>query len=95
MPFIKTMKNHDWGICTNCRHFSEFGEWSSCHRSGDPFSKSQSCDLFEPRGCCDTCARNVGVYNARGVKVVECMDCGSTSFLRYKTDCSGYREVRE
>lgn len=91
---IKPMKNHDWGICTDCRYFAEMGEFSGCDRGGDPFSKVPTCDLFEPVGNCYTCARKVAEYNTRGVRVIECMDCGSTRFVRFRGRCREYRETR-
>lgn len=92
MPMIRLNRNKDWGICTTCRHFVKMGDWSECRRSGDPLSEETTCELYQPRGNCDTCARKVAEYRARGARVVECMDCGSTSFVRFKEDCSGYRE---
>ena len=93
MPLIKSMKGHDWGICTNCVHFLEMGSWSECKRGGDPFSKDPNCDLFEPRGSCDTCIHNRGEFHARGRTVVEChrLGCEDVRYESKKNKCHKFR----
>ena len=97
MPLMKSMKGHDWGICTNCVHFQGMGSWSECKRDGDPFSKDTRCDLFEPVGSCDTCIHNRGEFHARGRTVVECQRNGDDSddvvFTRKNIGCRRYRKV--